>query len=355
MAFWKKKGVTIGEDGDNPAEQEIEEVGGGKVVNKFGRNVDIELAKIQGKLDSLTEMRKATAERFSLITEQLGEVRGSINDMTQQFSKVEVEATKAIDKVDSVQPETFMTELRKGEGRIDALKANIESNESLMHDLLDQLKEIRHKMDVYKGTEQIIKLHEEIKSELANIKKVEGTVERHANRVETIFLDVEKKFSEFDQFNSSVKELTRGFSKIQADFEKIRVKVDTKSDKKEFVDLLNKFNDFEKHTGNIIKLLDERSKHAKDDLKNAFNQIKIQLEKKFDVKINVEPSIQTAEKKTRGGFFKRKKSEKEAEKEFEEESESEGEVTPPTTEPDFDPEPKTKQEEVIADFTKETN
>ncbi|MBU0472157.1 MAG: hypothetical protein KKF89_04160 [Nanoarchaeota archaeon] len=312
MAFWNKNTPTIGEEDENPAEQEIEEVQQKKTGTDFGGRIGIELAKIQGKLESFDEIRKATTERFSVVNEQMGELRGMLTDMTQQFSKVEVESSKAVDKVNSVQPETFMTELRKSEGKIDALKANLESNESLMKDMMKELKDMRHKMDLYKGTEQVLKMHEEIKEELANIKKVEAVVERHSNRVETIFLDVEKKFSDFDKFNSVVKDLNRGFGKLQSDFDKIRVKVDMKADKKEFVDLVNKFNDFEKHTGNIIKLLDERSKNFKGDINVTFDSIKEQLEKKFDVELDIKKvkhsnSKSDSEKNVFGKLFGKKK------------------------------------------------
>ena len=101
MAFWKKSGPTIGEEDENPAEQEVEQVAEDKGP-KFKGNMEIELAKIHGQLDSMAEMRKATTERFSMITEQMGELRGMLTDLNQQFSKVEVESTKAVDRVDSV-------------------------------------------------------------------------------------------------------------------------------------------------------------------------------------------------------------------------------------------------------------
>jgi len=346
MAFWKKnKGVTIGEGDDNPAEQEIEEVTKKTDSLQFGDKIDFELAKIHGRMDSFKDMSKASNERFSVINEQIGEIRGMMTDITQQFSKIEVESTKAIDRVDSVQPEIFMTELRKNEGKIDALKANIESNESLMKDIMNEVKAMRHKMDVYKGTEQILSMHEEVKGELADIKKVEAMVDKHASRVDSIFLDVSKKFAEFEQFDSSVKDLSRQFQKIQNDFEKIRVQVETKGDKKEFIAIVNKFNDFEKHTGNIIKLLDERSKHIKRDTTLAFEQIKEQLEEKFDVDLKIKAPSKTVESKEKQkkkgfGFFGKKKDKKEGE-----ESEEESDDIEEDTETNQDKEDTTEETE----------
>jgi len=240
--------------------------------------VDIELTKVYAQLESFGELRKANSERFSRLSEQLGELRGMIVDTNKAMSKIEVAATKAVDLVESVHPEKLMIEVRKQDGKVEALRANIESNEAILKDLMGEIKKMREQMNFYKGTEQVVQLNEEVKQELANIKKMEAVIERHADKVETIFLEVEKKFSEFDKFDSIVKDLQGSMKKMEGEFDKVRVKLDLKEEKKEFVTLVDKFNDFEKHTTNLLKLLDERSKTLKDDLEKEFQRLKVRLE-----------------------------------------------------------------------------
>jgi len=50
-----------------------------------------------------------------------------------------------------------------------------------------------------------------------------------------------------------------------------------KEDKKEFVDLLDKFTDFEKHTTNLLKLLDDRSKVTKKELDAQFATLRADI------------------------------------------------------------------------------
>jgi hypothetical protein len=243
---------------------------------------DLEIAKIKGQLDSFAEVRKATTERFSRISEQMGELRGMIIDTNKAMGKVEVSSTKAIDLVESVHPEKLMIEVRKQDGKIEALRANIESNEAIMKDLMLELKKMRDKMGFYKGIEQVMAMNDEIKQELATIKRVEANIERHADKVETVFIEVEKKFTEFEKFNDTVKDIDKQFKKLAGDFEKIRVKVELKLERKDFLDLLDKFNDFEKHTTNLIKLLDERNKTVKQELDSEFRGLEIEYRKKLD-------------------------------------------------------------------------
>jgi hypothetical protein len=244
--------------------------------------IDLELAKIKGQMDSFAEVRKATTERFSRISEQMGELRGMVIDTNKAMGKVEVSATKAVDLVESVHPEKLMIEVRKQDGKIEALRASIESNEAIMKDLMLELKKMRDRMGFYKGVEQVVAMNEEIKQELATMKRIEANIGRHADKVETVFLEVEKKFTEFDKFNDVTKDLDKQFKRLSSDFEKVRVKIEMKLERKDFIDLLDKFNDFEKHTTNLLKLLDERNKAARQEIDADFKGLEIEYRKKLE-------------------------------------------------------------------------
>lgn len=291
----------------------------------------VEITKLKAQLEGLNEQRKATNERFSHISEEIGEIRGMIVETNKAVGRIEAAATKAIDLVQSVKPEELMIEVRKADSKIEALKANVESNETMTGDVMNSLKEMRKKMDFYKGVEQIAKMNEEIKKELIEIKKVESVIDRHSSKVETIFIDVEKKYTEFDKYGDVAKDLQRSFSKIQSDVDKLRIKIEEGASKQELVKLISKFNDFEKHTTNIINLLEEKSKSVTKDLNMELNKKNEEIDKvvnqalinlnagvvlKSDnIKIDVEPETQTTDsgktkenslKKNLFGFLKKK-------------------------------------------------
>jgi hypothetical protein len=142
---------------------------------------------------------------------------------------------------------------------------------------MKQMKEMRQKMDFYKGVEQVAKMNEEIKQELIQIKKIEGIIDRHSNKIETIFIEVEKKFTDFDKYGDVAKDLQKVMGKLQEDVDKLRVKIEDKADKKELLNLITRFGEFEKHTTNIMNLLDERSKSLTDDIKNKFSKTRKEL------------------------------------------------------------------------------
>ena len=265
------------------AELEEKEAAKNKKEDDLGDSkLGVEVTKIKAQLEGLNEQRQAVNERFSRISEEMGEVRGMLMDTNKSVGNIEASATKAIDLVESVKPDQLMLEVRKQDSKIESLKAGIESSESLMRDMMKEVKEMRKKIDFYKGIEQVAKLNEEIKAELIQIKKIESVIDRHSNKVETIYIEVEKKYTEFDKFNDNVKDLKRNFDKLMNDFDKIKVKLEDKTDKKELVTLVNKFNDFEKHTTNLINLMDKRSKTTSDEINMNVKSMKNEIRKKID-------------------------------------------------------------------------
>ena len=283
----KAQADAIGADGDAKKEEQI---------STGNPKLDIEITKMKAQIEGFGELRKANSERFQRISEQVGELRGMVMDTNKSVGEIEVKATKASDLVSSVQPDRLMIDVRKAEGKVDALHANIESNDMILKNIMEEMKSMRNQMKFYKGIEQVIKLNEDVKKEIMEIKKIEASTKRHADKIDTIFIDVNRKFSEFDKFNDVVKDLDRSFKVMQADFDKMKVNMEGKEDKKEFVKLVNKFNEFEKHTTNIIDLLDKRSKSSKKDIEDSFENIKSKLSKKYNVNFKEEEKPKDAEK-----------------------------------------------------------
>jgi len=58
----------------------------------------------------------------------------------------------------SQQPEKIMTEVQKQDAKTEALKANLEGNESIMDRVMEELKETKRKVEFFRGIEEIVKL-----------------------------------------------------------------------------------------------------------------------------------------------------------------------------------------------------
>ncbi len=218
-------------------------------------SADIE--RIKAAIEALSEMRKVTNERFSTLSEQIGELRSSIASQERHMQTIEVKAVKAADLVSSVQPERLLVQFKRLEAKIQAINSRLESNQLINDHIREELKEIRNKIALFRGVDQILKLNEEVKKELRGIQKVKAETERNADKVETIFIEVEKSFSEFKRFKDMVNNISEQSKEVLKQLDSMKLKFNTFATKTEFEKFMNKVNEKEAKLENYLKIVDQ--------------------------------------------------------------------------------------------------
>ncbi len=243
--------------------------------------IQIELTKINATLDSFKEVNKSNSERFSTINEQMGEIRGQIMDTNRNLGHLEVKATKAADLVESVHPDRLMIQVQKMDGKIEAVRATGESKDAMMQNIMEQLKGVRNQMMIFKGIEQVIKLNEELKTEILSMKKVTALVERHSDKVENIFVETQKTFKEFNEFTSRIDSMKEEIKDLTQKIDKAEVQLQTFLKKKDFDSKFDKIERSDKHMKNILGEIETTYKKLED----KFGEMKGELTGKFEAKI----------------------------------------------------------------------
>jgi acyl carrier protein phosphodiesterase len=246
-----------------------------------------EITRLKAQMDSFGELRKIFGDRFTRVNEVMGELRGMLMETNKDLQQIQLKAVKTVDLVEAVQPDKLMTEIRRQDVKVQVLKANIESNEARMDTILKELKEIRNKIGAFRGVEEIVKLSGEVKNELVNIRKVKSVAERHSDKVESIFVDFQKRVRELSEMEDTVKTNADMLKKLTKDFDQLKVKVLEKADKKEVDKLITTSKEFEDHTTKAISLvnrvfiefeegvmnkMDERLSRS-DNLKSALDEL----------------------------------------------------------------------------------
>lgn len=226
-------------------------------TNYFGlENVRADLERIKAQIEELMETRNFNSDRFSGITEKIGELRGMIAENERKTKDIQVMATMASDLVKEVQPESLNTEVKKVDAKIEALKARLESNEALSTSIIEELKDIRNKAMVYTGTEGVIKLNNEVKEQLINIQKLKGLIERHSDKVESIFVEVNKNFTESKKAGQNVDLALKNLNDLQKDVTDINIKLKNMADKR---DVDSNLLEFDKEINDLKRLYETTS------------------------------------------------------------------------------------------------
>jgi chromosome segregation ATPase len=254
--FGKKKQEP--EPGDDPApEMPSQETRSSSFVPTIGQ-LGADLDKLKAQFSSFYEMQKASNERFSRINEQIGELRAMLIDRDRASQHMEAKASQAIDLVETIQPEKLMIEVRKSDAKVEALKASLESNEIVMNTIVTELKETRNKLAAFKGMEEVVKLNDEVKKELSQIKLVQSVVERHADKVDTVFAEMQKAFGEYMKLSDTLKTLDQSSKTLTSEMDNLKVNMKETSTKKEVAALTTRVDEFEKKVGAVVNLMNER-------------------------------------------------------------------------------------------------
>jgi chromosome segregation ATPase len=256
--FGKKKkeetpgGTESGEETNSDGEAQPEESEDGtpkakKESSSSGGSTPADLAKILPEIDrikasieSFGEVRKGLTERITRISEQIGELRAMILDRDKTIQQVELKAVKASDLVESVHPDKLMIELQKEDAKFEALKANLEGNEAIMEKIMEELKETRKKLTFFKGLDEVVKLGEEVRKELVEIKKVEASIHADTDKVATIYAELRKKFQDIDMFKDSLQEIKINLEQNSKDVDFLKTKVTGLADKSELDKLVQR-------------------------------------------------------------------------------------------------------------------
>jgi hypothetical protein len=183
-----------------------------------------------------------------------------ILERDKTIQEIELKAIKSSDLVESVHPEKIMTEVQKQNARTEALKANLEGNEAIMERVMEELKETKRKVEFFRGIEEIVKLSEEVKKELIEIKKIESKIAINTDKVETIYAEVRGKFKDIDGFKSDLQENKVQVEQNTKDVEFLKEKISNLVEKEELDGLVKKVQNYI----DVLKTLEKKSSLSKD-------------------------------------------------------------------------------------------
>jgi hypothetical protein len=227
-------------------------------ANLMRITTDVDRLKVG--FESFQETRTGFNERFEMLSEQIGELRAMILDRDKIIQEIELKAIKSADLVEAVQPEKLATVAQKQEAKIEALKANIEGNESMMDQIMEEVKEMKRKIEFFRGIEEIIKLSEEVKKDLIEIKRSEAAINLKTDKVDTIYSEMRKGFEGMDLIKDNLKEIEVSTDQNVKEIESLKNRLTNFADKNEVENIVRKV---QKYVDNL-KQLEQKSSLTKD-------------------------------------------------------------------------------------------
>ena len=233
------------------------------------RKMSMDIDKLKAEVQSFREIRQLNEQRFQRMSEEIGDLRRSGVEMEKRMNRMRMESSRAVDLVGSVQPEKLRMDMEKADAKVIKLDAKQKADEELMGHIADEIKNLKVETAAFRGTEAVIQLNEEVKGELASIKKVELAVEKHADKVEELYVNMQKRFNEFLQMSEKFDSLEKSFNSFMKDASKIKVQFDELVTKDDMSKIKGEFEANVTSIKNVAAGIDEKKKELDSMISSA--------------------------------------------------------------------------------------
>ncbi len=237
---------------------------------------------MSAQIQAIKEQRAIYDEKFSRVNESVGELRALMLDAEKDSQEIKINAEKAVSLIDAVQPDKLLGEVRKTDAKLDEVKARNEKLETLLAQATDDVKELKSKLVVFGTSEEtLLKLQDEVRRELQEIKKSESVIQRHSEKVEAIFAEVEKDFANYKRLSEQVQAGSDALRELVRDFDSLRVRTEGFATKKEFNELKNSTDEKVIEADRQLKEIGTAKEQLRVDAQTQIEQIKITVAEKL--------------------------------------------------------------------------
>ncbi|PIN82617.1 hypothetical protein COV61_05460, partial [Candidatus Micrarchaeota archaeon CG11_big_fil_rev_8_21_14_0_20_47_5] len=238
----------------------------------------IEIDKLKAQITALREMRSISEERFYKINEEIGQLKNTIYEIDKNTIDLKKRAEIAASLVESVQPQTLLKEVKRGEIEVEKIKAIQEKTGALQDNMNAELKDIRARVAVFRGADAIRELNEEMQHELVELKKTEASIEQHADKVEYIYVMFQKKFSKFEPVFQQVTDLSASINRMRMENDKVKMGIADLATKNELAEVTNELRTKTK----AIEKFSSGVERIKADIEAGFKEREDALQKMLE-------------------------------------------------------------------------
>jgi len=219
-------------EGEKSEEEVVEE----KIEMK-PRQLEIEIQKLWAQVRTLREFMRANDERFQRLSESIGDIRRRHITLEKELNSLDMRARRSIELVEAVQPQKLLEEVKKEDMKIMQIKAKVDANKKILDHLVNEIKDIRSSISAFKGTEAVMKLNRETMENLKDIKKIQARIYQNSEKVENIFVQVQKRYDKFLKLSNDFKALEKEFNEVMRRSNKFMVEVSNLATKDELNEL----------------------------------------------------------------------------------------------------------------------
>jgi chromosome segregation ATPase len=217
--------------------------------------VDAKIEKINANIDTLKEANTGISERMQAINESIGELRSQGSQRESVIKDVQSKAETVGEEISSINPEKYSKALEKRDKTSGKQDMRIEKLEMKTSEIAKTTGDIRKLLESIGGLENVSHLNKEMGKKLMQAKQLSDDTQKLANRVEKIFVQLNKRMEDFAVYQSKQENLEGVVKDIIKSIDAVSMRMDDYVTIENFDNLKKSFTDLEIKIGTLQEMI----------------------------------------------------------------------------------------------------
>jgi hypothetical protein len=159
--------------------------------------LEVQLEKVRAYLDSMKDERSSGKEGTQRLTEEVGEMRSNVSNIDRRLSESEIKVSEVSESLGDLRPQKFLKIMREEDATIKMHEARLDKLDDLSSAMLKKLGQIEEVLKKLGSLEKIVNFSREAAKRLLEIENREKRISRIADKIDGIFMELNKRLDEF--------------------------------------------------------------------------------------------------------------------------------------------------------------
>lgn len=159
--------------------------------------LEAQLEKVRAYIDTIKDERSTGKEGMQRLTEEVGEIRSNVSALDRKVSESEIKVTEISESLGDLRPHRFLRVMKEQDSSIKMHDARIDKLDDLTSVMLKKVGQIEQVLKRLGSLEKIVNFSKEAAKRLLEIENREKRISRIADKIDGIFMELNKRLDEF--------------------------------------------------------------------------------------------------------------------------------------------------------------
>ncbi len=199
----------------------------------------IQFEKLRTFVDAIKDEKTDTEENIRRIMEEIGELRSGVNSLESRMSEQEIKMEEAISTMKYLKTDQFVRDLQRKETEIKTHEARLDKIDDMLSMLIKKVTTIEDAFKDLGSLENVARFSQGLAAKIKEIDDREAKITKLADRVNSIFIELNKRLEEFMFYKVKQQTLDELSQETMKSLEEINTKIEGFASKEDLEMLRN--------------------------------------------------------------------------------------------------------------------